>query len=85
MSNFDLQKEKWEKRRLKGKKRHIIQFFLISEMCALVFATLNVLINKTNTLSDNIIGYCLFIIIWGVLGIWIANSTWKRSSEYFDR
>jgi hypothetical protein len=84
----DKRKERWTKIQSKGKKKYVLSILLIYVIFSLLLVTLQVFVLNRPLLTYIpyvIISYLMYIICFGLLGIWIGNRTWNANTRKFEK
>lgn len=86
-TKFEKQKIRWEKQKIKGKPKHILQIVAIYEIWALLCATMQSFFDHHPALSvlSILIGYIINILFWGIAGIITANIGWNTKLKKFEK
>lgn len=88
MNNLEIQKEKWNKDKQKGKKKYIlIHGVLKLIVISIFFATFNIFVYDTSLLNSNrdiIVTFSLYAIVYSLIGILYGNRMWNINSKKFD-
>lgn len=87
VSKIDKQKERWDRIKSKGKKRHILKILLFYVVFALILTSANVFVLNRLVLTyiPYVISlYIMSIVIFSLLGIWVGNRTWNANIKKFE-
>jgi ABC-type proline/glycine betaine transport system permease subunit len=88
VSSFDKKKERWNRKKSKGKKRYVLKTLLIWEVWLLLITIVYVFVFKRTELTNIpivIFSSLMTIIILSPLGVWIGNNSWNANMRRFEK
>jgi membrane glycosyltransferase len=86
VSKIDKQRERWNRIKSQGKKRHVLKILFFYVVFALILTTVNVFVLNRLVLTyfPYVISlYIMSIVIFSLLGIWVGNRTWNANIKKF--